>query len=93
MPHRGRFTILLPGVELDFGDAPEGVLAYPASGVTGQFPTLINVGPATWVEHTNFGGWFGPMVDFESDGNAGIPSFNPYDADETFQDGDAGHRR
>ncbi|NLX14324.1 MAG: hypothetical protein GXY44_11810 [Phycisphaerales bacterium] len=30
----------------EYGDAPEGVLAYPASGIIGQFPTCKNVGPA-----------------------------------------------
>ena len=77
----------------DFGDAPEGVLAYPATGVIGQFPTCIQVGPATWVNHFNFGAGFGPAVDFENDGNAGLcPVFSPtsYDADECFSDGDAG---
>ena len=85
-------NIVLTGLEtadLDFGDAPEGVLAYPSSGTMGNFPTLINTGPSGWVQHTNFGAWFGPLVDFEPDGNAGIP-FPPYDQDETFQDGDAG---
>jgi hypothetical protein len=77
--------------ELEFGDAPEGVLAYPASGVVGQFPTCLTVGPATVVRHTNFGAWLGPQFDMELDGNAGLcPGFNPYDADECFQDGDAG---
>jgi hypothetical protein len=76
--------------QMDFGDAPEGTLAYP-SGVIGQFPTCITVGPATWIQHTNFGAWFGPMVDFESDGNGGLcPSFAPYDNDECMNDGDAG---
>lgn len=80
-----------PG-EMDFGDAPEGALAYPASGITGEFPTCMTVGPfGSWIQHTNFGAWFGPMVDFEPDGNAGLcPGFNPYDADECMNDGDAG---
>ena len=77
---------------MDFGDAPEGALAYPTLGVFGAFPTCITVGPLTWIQHTNFGALFGPMVDFEPDGNAGYcaPSFGPYDADECFYDGDAG---
>ena len=77
----------------DFGDAPEGALAYPATGIVGQFPTCITVGPAMWVNHANFGAGFGPAVDFETDGNAGLcPVFMPnsYDADECFNDGDAG---
>ncbi|HNS17896.1 MAG TPA: dockerin type I repeat-containing protein [Bacteroidales bacterium] len=76
---------------LDFGDAPEGVPAYPVSGVIGQFPTCTTILPSGIVQHTNFGAWFGPLVDFESDGNAGLcPGFAPYDADECQGDGDAG---
>jgi len=75
----------------EFGDAPEGALAYPAAGVVGQFPTCKTVGPASWIQHTNFGAWLGPSFDLERDGNAGLcPGFNPYDADECFADGDAG---
>jgi hypothetical protein len=75
----------------DFGDAPEGALAYPATGVSGAFPTCMNVTIAGWIQHDNFGTWFGPGFDFESDGNAGLcPGFAPYDNDECFQDGDAG---
>ncbi|MGB9623976.1 MAG: GEVED domain-containing protein [Phycisphaerae bacterium] len=75
----------------DFGDAPEGALAYPVTGIIGQFPTCKTVGPAGWVQHTNFGAWLGPSFDLEADGNAGLcPGFNPYDADECFADGDAG---
>jgi hypothetical protein len=76
---------------LDFGDAPEGSLAYPATGAFGLFPTCINVGPAMWIQHTNFGAFFGPIVDFEPEGNGGLcPFFPPYDNDECFADGDAG---
>ena len=76
---------------LDLGDAPEGALAYPSMGVMGSFPTCINVPIASWIQHTNFGAWFGPSVDFEPDGNGGLcPSFAPYDNDECFMDGDAG---
>ncbi len=79
------------GPSMDFGDAPEGALAYPASGIVGQYPTCMNVGPAGWVQHTNFGAYFGPMVDLEPDGNGGLcPAFNPYDNDECWGDGDAG---
>ena len=78
----------------DFGDAPEGsnAIAYPATGVTGSFPTCMTVGPANWVQHTSFGAFFGPSADFEGDGNAGwCPGcFPPYDQDECFNDGDAG---
>ena len=77
----------------EYGDAPEGALAYPSSGVTGLFPTCTGVGPAGYVMHNNFGAWFGPGFDMEGDGNAGLcPAFNPnnYDQDEGFNDGDAG---
>jgi len=77
--------------ELEFGDAPEGALAYPSLAVNGSFPTCITAGNLTWIQHNNFGAFFGPLFDFEIDGNAGLcPVFAPYDADECFQDGDAG---
>ncbi|UCG49589.1 MAG: hypothetical protein JSU94_07370, partial [Phycisphaerales bacterium] len=82
-----------PPPELEFGDAPEGALAYPSTCKMGAFPTCVTIGPAGWIEHNNFGAFFGPMVDFEPDGNGGLcPLFNPnsYDKDECFQDGDAG---
>ncbi|MFC1970296.1 GEVED domain-containing protein [Chloroflexota bacterium] len=88
------FAFRLEGFEgepFDYGDAPEGALAYPATGVTGAFPTCKNVPIAGWIQHNNFGTWFGPAFDFESDGNHGLcPGFAPYDNDECFQDGDAG---
>ncbi|MFC1676530.1 GEVED domain-containing protein [Planctomycetota bacterium] len=77
----------------EYGDAPEGALAYPSSGVSGSFPTCKNVAVAGYIEHNNFGAQFGPSFDFEPEGNAGLcPTFNPstYDQDECFQDGDAG---
>lgn len=77
----------------EYGDAPEGAPAYPYSLVTGAFPTCKNVTTAGYIEHTNFGAWFGPTCDFESDGNGGCcPLFNPnnYDQDECFNDEDAG---
>jgi hypothetical protein len=78
----------------DLGDAPETGIAYPATGVVGAFPTCKIPGPPTWIQHTNFGAWFGPTVDFELDGNAGLcqfpPTFPPYDRDECFADNDAG---
>jgi hypothetical protein len=83
-----------PDFPFDYGDAPEDALAYPATGVIGQFPTCINVGPpGSFIQHNNFGAFFGPSVDFEPEGNAGFcPTFNPnmYDQDECFNDGDAG---
>lgn len=81
------------GQNLEFGDAPEGAIAYPTLGINGSFPTCITVGPASWIQHNNFGALFGPTVDFEGDGNASIcPTFTPnqYDMDECFVDGDAG---
>jgi hypothetical protein len=86
---------LLPQQPFDFGDAPEGgaALAYPPAATPGQFPTCLNVGPAPFVGHTNFGAFFGPLFDLEPDGNAGLcqtaSCFPPYDQDECFQDGDA----
>jgi len=80
--------------EGDFGDAPEEALAYPATGVIGLFPTCMNVGPlGSYIHHVNLGPYFGPMVDGEMEGNAGLcPLFNPnqYNQDECWQDGDAG---
>lgn len=79
----------------DFGDAPEGptAVAYPSTGVLGSFPTCMSCGPATWIQHNNFGAYFGPTFDFEPDGNGGwcpTGSFPPYDQDECFMDNDAG---
>jgi len=77
--------------EWEFGDAPEEALAYPSTGVTGAFPTCKNVTISGWIQHNNFGTWFGPGFDMEPDGNHGLcPGFAPYDNDECFQDGDAG---
>jgi len=77
----------------DFGDAPEGVVAYPSTGVVGQFPTCVTVGPASWIEHSGGTCYFGPKVDVEVDGNGGkCPAFTPdlYNQDEKQIDGDAG---
>lgn len=80
--------------DYDFGDAPEGVLAYPATGVFGSFPTCASVGgPGSWIQHTQGTARFGAGWDAEVDGNAGFcPLFNPntYDQDECFADLDAG---
>lgn len=82
---------LIQAQNLDFGDAPEGVIAYPRQGIIGMFPTCKTVGPSNWIQHTNFGAFFGPGIDFEGDGNAGFcPQFPPYDADECYADNDAG---
>ena len=93
MSHRGVTIVQLEEQpsELEFGDAPEGSLAYPSSATLGAFPTCKNCGPVGWIQHNNFGAFFGPTFDFEIDGNAGnCPNFPPYDADECFQDNDAG---
>ncbi len=79
----------------DYGDAPEGVIAYPSLGITGNFPTCKTVGPAGYVEHGLCWARFEmvppPGFDFELDGNGGLcPGFAPYDNDECFMDGDAG---
>ncbi|MBP7669009.1 MAG: S8 family serine peptidase [Candidatus Eisenbacteria bacterium] len=76
----------------DYGDAPEGALAYPSLGILGQFPTCAAAGPAGFVLHLPVGSaWFGGLLDFEVEGNAGnCASFPPYDADECFNDPDAG---
>ncbi len=82
-----------PSGELEFGDAPEGVLAYPSSGVTGSFPTCMNVAAAGYISHAYVGSYFGPTLDWEIEGNAGLcPTFNPnlYNQDECMFDGDAG---
>ncbi|RLD14818.1 MAG: hypothetical protein DRI28_02510 [Caldiserica bacterium] len=81
----------IPEEGLDFGDAPEGVLAYPSKGVIGNFPTCKGVGPGKWIQHGL--GWarFGHGWDSENDGNGGLcPIFAPYDNDECFKDGDSG---
>ncbi len=73
----------------EWGDAPEGALAYPATGVIGNFPTCLN--PAPYIYHGPLcWAFFGPGCDFEVDGNAGTCLFPPYDQDECFMDGDAG---
>lgn len=78
----------------DYGDAPEGALAYPSLGVNGAFPTCYGAGPAGYVIHMPFDGYpamLGNLVDYEPEGNAGnCANFPPYDADECYQDGDAG---
>ncbi|PNX45776.1 MAG: hypothetical protein BV459_07740, partial [Thermoplasmata archaeon M11B2D] len=81
-----------PPAQLDFGDAPEGSIAYPSTSVIGGFPTCYACGPSGWIEHNNSGAWFGPTVDFEYDGNAGLcpAGFPPYDQDDCYLDGDAG---
>jgi len=76
----------------EYGDAPEGALAYPSLGVLGAFPTCAAAGPAGFVLHLPQGtAWFGGQLDFETEGNAGnCASFPPFDADECYHDPDAG---
>ncbi len=80
-------------VDKDYGDAPDGALAYPTIGVFGAFPTCIQ--PPPFVRHGL--GWAhfssaGPQLpwDPEPDGNAGTCPPPPYDLDECWNDGDAG---
>jgi len=83
-----------PTGDRDFGDAPEGVVAYPSQGIPAEFPTCVEAGPAAWIEHASTGKiCFGSRVDVEVNGNAGeCPLFRPdaYDRDEGMNDGDAG---
>ena len=81
--------------EFEYGDAPDGGIAYPSTGVLGMLPTCTANGPV--VRHgynpdPEEGAWFGPRVDPENDGNAGLcpGCFPTYDDDEGFMDGDAG---
>ncbi len=77
----------------EFGDAPEGAIAYPSLGVGGLFPTCKG-GPAGFVFHANLAplAWFGPTMDTEMDGNAGFCPPPPYEMDECWgpADGDGG---
>ena len=75
----------------DYGDAPEGALCY-LDGTIGEFPTCTG-GTAGFIRHAESDAWFGPMVDFEGDGNAGacaLFDWGDYDQDECAEDGDAG---
>jgi hypothetical protein len=77
----------------DFGDAPEGGVAYPSSLVMGRFPTCVMTGPFGWVEHGPvILAFFGGLADLEGDGNANFcppTGFPPYDQDECL-DNDSG---
>jgi len=81
-----------PVDEYEYGDAPEDGMAYPSVGVWGWFPTCVTIAPPGFIQHMNFGAWFGPGFDLEIEGNAGTcpTCFPPYDVDECFADGDAG---
>lgn len=74
----------------EYGDAPEGALAYP-NGVMGAFPTCVVYGPANYVYHRGLRtSFFGSDVDFEVEGNANTCPQPDYDLDECQADGDAG---
>jgi len=72
---------LLPPLELyyDYGDAPEGAIAYPSTGTIGNFPTCKNVGPAGYIRHSYSISpryhraiiSLGDSIDYEIDGNEG----------------------
>ncbi len=82
-----------PVLLYEYGDAPEGVIAYPSTGVIGRFPTCLNAGPAGYVRHgTNHNSFLGNHADFEVDGNEGLcPDFgDQYDQDESCYEADAG---
>jgi PKD repeat protein/Leucine-rich repeat (LRR) protein len=76
----------------DYGDAPEGVIAYPSSGVIGAFPTCRSSGAAGFIRHGgNKGSFLGNKVDHEADGNAGACSAgSAYDQDELCYEADSG---
>ena len=77
----------------EFGDAPDGVIAYTLPTVTGLFPTCAN-SPTGYIHHYRSDLiHFGPGIDFETEGNVDwcrATPLQPYDADECFADGDAG---
>jgi len=73
----------------EYGDAPEGIMAYPDLGVVGSFPTLKDDGPAGFVRHGTSGQMYlGYEVDYETDGNTGsaAPTGDPWDTDEGLND-------
>lgn len=76
----------------DYGDAPEGRIAYPSTGVVGAFPTCRSSGSAGYIRHRgNKGSFLGNKVDHETEGNAGsCSSGRLYDQDELCYEADAG---
>ncbi len=71
----------------EYGDAPEGAVAYLETNTIGNFPTCVYVGPAgSFIRHGfPSATYFGFLEDGEPDGNAGwCPIFAPnqYDSDE-----------
>jgi hypothetical protein len=83
----------------DYGDAPEGIVAYPSTGVIGQFPTVFapTAGPAAFMFHLPQPSpllYLGHGMDREYEGNGGLPfqEFYTYNFDEchdlsSFDDG------
>jgi len=84
-------------VDPEWGDAPEGTLAYPDLPVAGLFPTCFG-GPSGCIQHAFVMGgvannaFFGPNLDYERDGNGGVCPPPQYENDECagLVDGDAG---
>jgi hypothetical protein len=75
----------MPG---DYGDAPEGTLAYPDLGVTGAFPTCRSTGPAGYVYHMGMdAAYLGTEAAFDAEADCPEAAV---DGDECFEDGDAG---
>ncbi len=81
-----------PPLPSDYGDAPEGAIAYPSTGVLGAFPTCRSSGPAGYIRHSgNMGSFLGNKVDHETDGNAGSCSASKvFDQDELCYEADSG---
>ena len=71
-----------PDEDKDYGDSPEGALAYPSLAINGNFPTCKTVVSAGYIEHGLCWAHFEitptPGFDFELDGNGGLcPGFAP----------------
>jgi len=77
----------------DYGDAPDGIPAYPWLGILGEFPTCFG-GASGHISHANNTpvAYWGATMDPEPDGNGGFCPPGPYENDECWapQDGDAG---
>lgn len=76
----------------DFGDAPDGVEAYPGTGTIGDFHTVFTPGLNPYDAMYTGGGFplfLGGTIDFEYGGNGGqtFGGYYGYDADECFDPG------
>ena len=66
-----------PQYGAEFGDAPEGQIAYHDTGIGGMFPTCVG-GPTGCMQHARIpmgplnNTFFGPDLDYEQDGNGGL---------------------